>query len=358
MKILHIISDKNIGGAGRLLLNLLHEADISVFDISVILPRGSMLTRLIEELGEKAVEVDAFNLKTLYREIKKQAPDIVHTHAAGGARVAAKLCGSIATVNTKHCANDSYKRKSLLKKAVIRCFDKLFTDFTIATAHYAREALMRDGIQPNKIKVIINGSLPLKELSTDEKAKARKKLGYTEEDFLVGIVGRLEHGKGQEIFIRAAEICQKTAPQIKFLIVGSGSMEKELKSLASELENIKFLGFLPDVTEIMNILEANVNCSYLSETSSLSLSEGMSVGAIPIVSDCGGNAFMASDCGLVFPKKDAPKLADALISLSKSPSTVSSLKAKAIQKFAQNFTATKMAKETEGLYFKLADLFN
>jgi glycosyltransferase involved in cell wall biosynthesis len=192
----------------------------------------------------------------------------------------------------------------------------------------------------------------LRKLTKAERSEARKRLGYSDEDFLVGIIGRLEHGKGQEIFIEAARLCPSR--RIKFLVVGSGSMERELTVRAEGLGNLRFLGHLSDVTEIMNLLDVNVNCSYISETSSLALSEGMSVGAIPVVSECGGNSFMARDCGVTVPKKDAQKLADVLVALSTSPATLAKLKARSEERFARLFTAKRMTEEVEALYLEMA----
>ena len=145
-------------------------------------------------------------------------------------------------------------------------------------------------------------------------------------------------------------MCEKAAPQIKFLIAGAGSKEKELLEMANGVRNLKFLGFLPDVTEIMNAIDVNLNCSFISETSSLSLSEGMSVGAIPVVSDCGGNRFMAENCGLVFPKRNAQALAQALISLSKDTQLKQRLKGSATERYSTLFTAKRMTMETEKIY--------
>ena len=352
IKILHVISDKNIGGAGRLLLNLIAEADREKFDISVALPHESLLIPRIKELNAEVTETE-LSLQDLRRLIKAKKPDIVHTHAVAIARVAAKLCGVSAILNTKHCAEEVICKTPLRKRIPIRTFDALFTDRTIATAEYAKDRLIADGIPAGKISVIINGSRPLKEFSDIEKAEVRRRLGCTENDFIVGMIARMERGKGQEYFIKAAEICKKKQPNIKFFLVGDGSMANELKTIANGLENVKFLGFLSDVTEIMNILDANVNCSYVSETSSLSLSEGMSVGAVPIVSDCGGNSFMAESCGTVFPQKNSEALAEILMLLSNNPEEKKILSGKAKQRFHSLFTAEKMARETENLYLYL-----
>ena len=51
IRIMNIISDSNIGGAGRVLLNYLRYADRNRFEILVALPRGGMLKSPLEEAG-------------------------------------------------------------------------------------------------------------------------------------------------------------------------------------------------------------------------------------------------------------------------------------------------------------------
>ena len=53
IKVLNIISDTNIGGAGRVLLNYAKYRDREKFDMSVILPSGSMLTQPADPLFHK-----------------------------------------------------------------------------------------------------------------------------------------------------------------------------------------------------------------------------------------------------------------------------------------------------------------
>ena len=183
IKILHVISDKNIGGAGKLLLNLLKKANRELFDISVILLKGSALKKKVDELGIKTILLENFGLGTLIREIKCQSPHIVHTHAAGMARVAARLCGRIITVNTKHCSNEVIKKAPFLKRNAVRLLDIIFTDFTISTADYVRETLLLSGILPYKTAVIVNGSHALNEFSYDEIGRIKESLGYSKSDF-------------------------------------------------------------------------------------------------------------------------------------------------------------------------------
>ena len=50
-KVMHILTDSNIGGAGRLLINYLHNFDRSQFDIVVVLPENAALKPLVEAEG-------------------------------------------------------------------------------------------------------------------------------------------------------------------------------------------------------------------------------------------------------------------------------------------------------------------
>ena len=53
IKILNIISDSNIGGAGRCLLNFLKYYDRKKFAVKVVVPKGSLLKAEIEKLKTK-----------------------------------------------------------------------------------------------------------------------------------------------------------------------------------------------------------------------------------------------------------------------------------------------------------------
>ena len=58
IRVLNIISDTNIGGAGRVLVNYLRFAHRDRFEISVALPRGSLLKAPLEEAGGRVLEVE------------------------------------------------------------------------------------------------------------------------------------------------------------------------------------------------------------------------------------------------------------------------------------------------------------
>lgn len=365
IKVTHVISDTGIGGAGIHLCNLLACADRQTVSPSVILPKNSALIPRLVALQVPVIEIkhgadrstDLRAIPELTAMIHRTHPHILHTHSAFYARIAGWLCQVPVAINTRHCA-DMTEYPSRITRTAIGLFERCFGTHTIATANYVKDVLMRYGTSPKSITVIHNGSLPPPHLSKEEKKQLRAELGIEEKTFTVGMIARLAEGKGHETFLRAAKLCLSQNSSLRFLIAGSGERENALRSLAHELaitDQVRFLGFRDDVGRIMNLLDINVNCSRRSETSSLSLSEGMSAGAVPVVTDCGGNAYMAGfgENGVVFPIDDHQALADIILSLSRTPEQLASLSEKCKARFEKEFTAQVMTTATEALYRQL-----
>ena len=76
IKILHIISDSNIGGAGRYLLTYLSECDREAFDVTVVVPVGSKLEEPVRELQSLVKRTDFYRGRTEIALSKTAAYDI------------------------------------------------------------------------------------------------------------------------------------------------------------------------------------------------------------------------------------------------------------------------------------------
>lgn len=68
IRVLNIISDTNIGGAGRVILNYLRFADKSKFETLAAIPRGSLLKEPLEQAGAKVVEVDGMADRSYHKD--------------------------------------------------------------------------------------------------------------------------------------------------------------------------------------------------------------------------------------------------------------------------------------------------
>ena len=367
MKVLHVISDTNIGGAGVLLCNLLASFDRERIESAVALPCGSKLSPRILKmnipvfyLSEPCDRASSGSVMELMRIIKRSRADVVHANAALTARMAARLC-HVPVLHTRHCC---FPPTGALANPFVRCVagfgNRMLSDHVIATADAAADNLRELGIPERKISVIINGSLPVREIDEVTLDATRQALGIRPNDFTVGICARLEDCKGHDTFLKAAAILRSEHPQIpfRFLIVGGGTRRRELEQTVRALgldDCVRFTGFVSDMAPIYRILRVNVNCSCGTETSCLALSEGMSAGIPAIASDYGGNVAMIGNdgAGILFPVGDAQSLANAVLQIAGNAELEKRMRKCAYERYQTYFTAQKMSREVEQVYKKL-----
>jgi glycosyltransferase involved in cell wall biosynthesis len=366
IKVTHILTDSNIGGAGRLLRYFLEKADRERFEYSVILPDEAELIPEIEALGipvitaygiadrSSAPEFQGF----LTEKIKNLAPDILHTHSSRTGRFAGVAAGVPHILLTKHCSDMPPARfmKFPMKQMLAREWKKTLQG-AIATDDSAADAIAGEALPRDKIKLIYNGAPELRTLTDGEKSALKSELGIPEDAFVVGIFARLEKVKDHFTFIDAARSCiENGLDKAYFLIVGDGSRLEELKDAVEDEElcdRIKLCGFASDIAPLMNICNVNVNCSVGTETSNLALIEGMSLGVVPVVSDLEGNKRIAKGCGIVCKRGDGEDFADAIASLYNDGDRLGELSAAAKEKYLAKYTSERMAREVEEYYLSL-----
>ena len=365
IKILHFITDTNIGGAGNLLYQQIKGINYKNFHITVALPKDSALIKKLSPLPCQIITLNhganrSFSFESIienYKTIEKVHPDIVHSHGSLSSRIAAGIFKIPCRVFTRHCAPPipKYMKNPLSKWTFGKINDVLSTSI-IAVSPYTKKYLIELGCDENKIKTIMNGCAPLRYLSDDEKEFLRTKYGLTKENFVISYFARLEEIKGHKTLLQAAKICKNKHPNLRLFIVGIGSYEEILKKYATEIginDIVHFVGFCDDVAPIFNITDVNVNCSYISETASLSLSEGMSIGIPSIVSNTCGNPYMvkSEENGLLFPTQNANALANAIIRLYKDKNLYQKCSLGAYKRYREELNDKIMCKEMTRFYF-------
>lgn len=364
MKVLHVISDENIGGAGVLLVSLLKNMDRGRVDSVVAMPKNSLLAKRISELKipvryltHSCDRLDGRSVREIKQMIEEEQIDIVHANAAICARIAGKLAHKT-VIHTRHCC---FPPEGIWKNDFIRWIggriNQLLSDRVIATADAAAENLSLLGIPRSMIEVIINGSEQIREVSQTELNEWREKLHIKNKDFCVGICARLEEYKGHDTFLRAAKLLLKKRTDIsfRFLIVGTGSMYEALQNEVKKegLENfVRFTGFVEDMAPIYRLLDLNVNCSRGTETSCLALSEGMSAGVPFVASDYGGNAAMLgeSEAGILVSVDDADAFAKAIYKIAVDPILYDRMSLSAFERYKEKYTAAEMGEHLTAVY--------
>ena len=367
IRVLNVISDTNIGGAGRVILNYLRYTDLDCFETWVALPRGSLLKIPLEEAGARVREVDGMADRSYHREDVKRLralmaelkPDIVHTHGCLSGRIAAKRC-KIPAVYSRHSAFPvSAKLRYPPGRWVNKFVNEHYANRIIAVSPATRDNLTQGGISPKKITVVMNGVAPVSRTSPEEQDALRRELSIPAGSTVFGILARLEDYKGHLYLVEAARLLRERGRKdFTVLVAGTGPFAETLRRAVEQFgveDYIRLLGFRSDVPQLLNLLDVQLNCSYGTEATSMALLEGMSLGLPTIASDYGGNPWVVEDgkSGLLFPSRNALALADAMEHLIDHPAERAAMGARAQMVYAQRFTGEVFARTTENIYLDI-----
>lgn len=361
IKVCQVVTDTNIGGAGRYLLNYLKYFDREKYEVSVVLPENSKLLEFIKVYQDVKVyempymadkSYDKRCVKVLKELFLKEKFDILHTHASLSSRIAGRYAKIKTIISTRHCIEPEGKMPLSLIKSFL---NNLLCDYYIAVSDAVCENLKRCGIKLSKIKKVYNGVEPVKELKPDEKLKIKEKYGI-KDGFVFGIFARLEEVKGHRYFIEAAKEYLKKHENATFLIVGDGSLCDELKEMAKDTPQIVFTGYKKDTSEILNITDVNV-ISSSSEAMSLAILEAMSLGKVTVATNVGGNPQLVSNKrnGLLVEYANPQDMCSAFLTLCENKEMYEEFSQNAKGMFFSEFTAEIMVKNLEKLYWEVTN---
>ncbi|MEE1013287.1 MAG: glycosyltransferase family 4 protein [Clostridia bacterium] len=363
IKVVEVSSDSNIGGAGKCILTFLKTFDRQSFDVCAVVPKGSLLKPEIEalhckvfeaeHLAEKSLDIKAISrLRKLFRHLK---PDVVHTHASMSARIAARSLG-IPVVYTRHSVFPQSKKLTTFPgKQINGLINNLTATRIIAVAEAAKDNLTETGVSEKKIRVILNGVEPLQPCPEEEVGKLRMQYHIRPDEKVAVIAARLNPVKGHKYFVEAAKILKDKGIKAKFLIAGTGEEEAALKGQIKQLgleDTVILMGFVQNVAPLMQLMDVQVNCSYGTEATSLSLLEGMSLGKPAVVTDFGGNPGVIFDGinGFLTPTHDPAATAECIAKLFCDEALYETISDNCKKVYQNKFTARVNTQAIEGIY--------
>lgn len=158
---------------------------------------------------------------------------------------------------------------------------------------------------------------------------ARQALGLAVDDVVVGMMGRLDRWKGQDVFLRAMASVMEAVPQATGVVIGDPVPYDQgyhdiLLALHDELglgQRVVFRPFQQDVPSIMSALDLVVLASTSPEPFGRVLIEAMAAGKPVVATDAGATREIIEDGthGFLVPAGDAQALATAIVSVLTHP---------------------------------------
>ncbi len=360
IKVIYVLTDKNIGGAGRWLLSQLKHIDTTRYEPLVLLPEGSLLSKAVKEIGFAAIELpgmqdsswDKPRLAAMTDFFRAEKPHIVHVGASLTARIAARRAKVPVLVMTKHCAA---QRGGLVSRMAHAVLDRALTDQIIAVSAAVGEQLAAAGTPKDRISVIVNGITPVEPFGAAEQDAFRESLGLEKEFRWVGIAARLETVKGVDLFLDAARKVLSKRDDVRFAVFGIGSQEEALRAQVADLgDKVRFLGFCSQIEQAFALLDVSI-VSSRSEAICLSAAEAMSMGTPVAAFDVDGVCEVVRDgeTGLLVPALDTDTLADRIAQLLDDEALRKTLGERGKAAMREDFSAQAMVEKTQKLYEQL-----
>ena len=226
-------------------------------------------------------------------------------------------------------------------------------DVVIAISQGVREALVRGGVRPERIRVVPSGIDPATvRASAGSGESHRRAWGIARDHVLVLMLGALEHRKGHAILLAAARRLATALPRHRTRSAGAGSEEAALRRLAQPLHGtVVFAGQQTDVGGCLAAADI-VAMPSLKEGLGVAALEAMAAERPLVASRVGGLAEVVVDgeSGLLVAPGDPAALADAVAALAADPILRRRLAEAGRARVLAHYTAARMADGTLACY--------
>jgi glycosyltransferase involved in cell wall biosynthesis len=315
MKIVRIIARLNVGGPARHVIWLTRSLESDEFqsvlvagsvpageqDMAWLARQEGVVPELVPELSRELSLADAVALLKIFRILRRERPEIIHTHTAKAGTVGrtaaflyrwltpGTLVGRPRRVTVVHTFHGhvfhSYygKWRTRLFLAIERLLARFVTDRIIVISPAQLDEIKRRFRigRPHQFSVVPLGIELPGGSSERGRSELRAELGIRAEQVLVGFVGRLTEIKNLSMFLAIARLCSNDrrpgSPDIHFVIAGDGHLREQLRAEASDLVEagiLEFIGNREDIGEVYRSLDI-VALTSLNEGTPLSLIEAM-----------------------------------------------------------------------------------
>ncbi|MCK9997481.1 MAG: glycosyltransferase [Candidatus Krumholzibacteria bacterium] len=360
--VVHVIGALRTGGAEKQLINYLEASDRNDFHHTVLCltDRGDMAD-LVAAM-DIPIKVHRVRLRNFFRDLselvrwfRQEKVAVIHTHmfsAAMWGRLAGLKAGVPVLVTTEH-GKEPWKKWWQIR------LDRWLSGKTfrhIAVSEDVRRIRMkRDGVKAGSIQLIPNGvPIPAQVGGPAVRSKVRSEFGLSENQPVIGSVGRMIEAKAYPVFVEALALARKTLPDLHWLQIGDGpdrqAVMDKAKAMGQE-SHITFAGRRTDISDLLEAMDVWVMSS-IREGLPVALLEAMVAGKSIAATMVGGipDAVENEVSALLVPENDPRALADSILRLLENRELASRLGGAARERAIADYSIDSVAEKIEKIY--------
>lgn len=373
----------NIGGAGKLTIDVINGLSKNEFDISILYLEKSNNKENLKFLIPEHVNTHLFD-KSKYKILKRIITlrkifvnyDIIHSclelsnfycslvkifsprkvkyiatiHGIGGIFIEDKILQNEIKKN--------WSKKYVFAIKYLQNFLFKFHDEFIAICYYIKHFLIeKRKITEKKIRVVYHGlnvNSFVEPIDYSKIQSMREKIGISKEDFVIGYVGRLSYGKGLEYLIEVFANIIKIHNNVKLILVGDGVLRQKLQnSISSKALSHKcfITGMVRSPKDYYLLFDLFVLPSF-SETTSLTTLEAMYFKRIVLTSNAGGLPEIVNDRenGFLFENGNFEQMKEKILFIYNNKCNLDFIKENALNTVISKFNLQENVKKISKIF--------
>jgi len=370
-----LVTSVEFGGLEVVVKGLIEHLDHEAFDIMPIIFTANRQKErtLVSELQKSGrrycnIVVDSErikymnpirNLMQVYSLFRKYQFDVIHTHGYRadvlGFMAARPLRVPLVTTCHGFIPNDKKLMfYNSIDKFILKHFNRV-----IAVSNDIAANLITSGVKEKNISVIPNAV----NLSHDEKwiyerrCSTRASMGWSDNQFVLGYVGRLSEEKGLRFLVEALSDLVKSGLPVRLAIIGEGQQREALNLMVREhgLQSaVKFLGFQRNTHEWLPAFDVFTLPS-LMEGTPMAMLEAMLCGVPVVASAVGGipDVIQQGNNGILVRPGSAKDISEAISLLYKNRILRHRIGAAARVTVRTKYSAKDWINKIEGEYRKV-----
>jgi len=383
VKLLRVIARLNVGGPALHVAYLTEGLADRGYDTTLV--TGSLahgeesMSQVAENRGARIVMLphlardisllnDALAVFRLAELIRKERPQILHTHTAKAGfvgRIAALLAGNARPPIVVHTFHGHVLRGYFNPFVTLgfRTLERWLASGTtklIAVSPEVRDDLVRLGVAPQEKFAVIRLGIELGERvggGDDVRRETRRQLGIGPDAFVVGWVGRMTAVKRTDDVLRAFRELLDRDVDAWLCLVGDGPDRAHMERRAHELgiaRRCLFVGYQDDVAPYYEAIDALLLPS-VNEGTPVSVIEALAAGRPAVATRVGGVPDVVRDGvdGFLADVGDASTLADRLAELARDPERRAEMGREGREHVVQRYAVDRLVDDVDRLYREL-----
>ena len=372
IKTLYIITKLELGGAQQQLLSLSKALDKNKFSLYLFTARSGLLVGEAGAIEGLTVYLSGFlepplnpfkdflAFLDIYRFIKHNKIDIVHTHSSKAGiigRLAAGAAGVKAVIHTVHGWSFNDFQAHLLQKFYI-FLERLCARLTskiIVVSQYDKENGLNKFIGKESQYEVIPYGINHAEFQGNS-MELKNEFGISSYDLLVGMIACFKPQKAPQDFIELAKLVTANSRNVKFIMIGDGQLHGHLQKLISNYklqDKVILAGWRRDIPQVLSALDIFVLTS-LYEGLPIVVLEAMASAKAVVATHTGGIAEVIKDGenGFLVTPKEPQELAGRVFSLLNDANLRKRLGENARLSITGSFSVSSMVLAHQKVYLK------